>query len=116
GMIAPTAADPGPAVFDTMDEALVGILAELLNGGERSAPRGRATVELLGHAFRLRDPRARRIALPARQWKESLAVGEFCWHLSQSDSLEFITYYTPAWERFSEDGRRIASSCYGKRI
>lgn len=99
-----------------MDEALLFLLGQLLYGGESVAPRGTPTRELVGTAFRLANPRARRITVPARRWKESLAVGELCWHLSQSDSVDFISYYTPTWERFSDDGKRIASSCYGRRI
>lgn len=102
--------------FRTMDDALLELLSGLLRFGDRVAPRGLGTTELLGYSFRLSNPRARRIGLRARQWKESLAVGEFCWHVSQSDSLDFIAYYTPTWGQFSEDGERIASSCYGKRI
>jgi len=105
-----------PVTFRTMDEALLELLSKLLRDGQRASPRGFGTTELLGYGFRLSNPRARRIGLPGREWKESLAVGEFCWHLSQSDSLAFIAYYTPTWEQFSEDGERIVSSCYGKRI
>jgi len=102
--------------FDSMDEALIGAVDELLRTGENVSPRGLATRELLSYTFRLSNPRARRVALPARHWHESLAVGEFCWHLAQSDSVDFIAYYAPVWKEFSEDGQRIASSCYGKRI
>ena len=59
-----------------MDAALLGVLRDLLRHGESVAPRGLATRELLGFTFRLANPRARRIALPARDWKESLAIGE----------------------------------------
>jgi thymidylate synthase len=102
--------------FDTMDQALLGILARLLGSGSAISPRGLATRELLSDSFRLANPRARRIALPSRGWKESLAVGELCWHLSKSDSVDVISYYAPVWAQFSEDGERISSSCYGKRI
>jgi len=33
-----------------------------------------------------------------------------------SDDLSFIRYYAASWDRFSEDGSRIAGSCYGKKI
>jgi thymidylate synthase len=36
--------------------------------------------------------------------------------LSGSDEVDFIAYYCPAWASFSEDGRKIRGSCYGKRI
>src|SRR5689334_12807884 len=102
--------------FSSVDEALIAVLTNILRDGSATSPRGLATLEVLGHAFRILDPRARRVTLPARGWKESLAVGEFAWHLSQSDDVGFLAYYAPSWEQFSEDGRRIASSCYGRRI
>ena len=102
--------------FDSMDESLLSVLRHLLRDGEEVAPRRIKTRELTGYTFRLSNPRARRIALPARAWKESLAVGEFCWHLAGSDSVDFVAYYAPVWQRFSEDGARITSSCYGRRI
>lgn len=102
--------------FPSADEALLGVLTEILRSGITSSPRGRETREVLGFGFVLRNPRARLISLPARCWSESLAVGELCWHLSQSDDLDFVAYYAPKWQHFSDDGRSVSSSCYGKRI
>jgi thymidylate synthase len=102
--------------FDSADEAIRGICRDLLLSGERAAPRGKATREITPYSFVLTRPRARRISLPARGWNEALAVGELCWHLSASDEVGFIGYYAKAWADFSDDGRSIKGSCYGKKL
>lgn len=98
-----------------MDEALVSILTMLMESGEDASPRGYRTKETLGYAFRLENPRARRIHIPERRWSEALAIGEFCWHTSGSDDVKFIAYYASKWADFAE-GESIWGSCYGKKI
>jgi thymidylate synthase len=102
--------------FASMDEALRASLDAVLRFGHVVSPRGMETREVLGWAFRLTQPRARKINLASRRWSETLAIGELCWHLSGSDDVSFISYYSPVWASFSEDGHRIRGSCYGKRI
>jgi thymidylate synthase len=102
--------------FKSIDEALVGILQDVLNHGSIASPRDRKTQEILGYSFRIDKPRARKVYNPEREWDEALAVGELCWHMSASDDVDFISYYADAWEKFSEDEKRITGSCYGKKI
>jgi thymidylate synthase len=102
--------------FETMNEGLKCVLDDVLSTGASVAPRGKETRELLNYQFTLTNPRARLITLPQRRWKESLAVGELCWHWAGSNSLDFISYYAKVWSRFSSDGRNILGSCYGRRI
>jgi thymidylate synthase len=102
--------------FKTMDHALHGSLAAVLKSGHTVSPRGRETKELLGWVFRLNEPRARKIYSKNRYWNQALAIGELCWHLNGSDDLQFITYYSKVWASFSDDGKHIPGSCYGKRI
>jgi thymidylate synthase len=97
-----------------MDEVLVSICSRVLAQGEISAPRGANTKELLGVSFVLADPRARRITLTERGWREYLAVGELAWHLAGSDRVDELAYYAPKWSSFSDDGVHILGSCYGK--
>lgn len=100
----------------SVDELLVGVIVDLLRRGSSVAPRGQETLELQGYAFRLTNPRARRVGVRARRWSEAIAVGELCWHMSGSDSAAFISYYARRWQSFSDDGTRIAGSCYGRKI
>ena len=103
-------------VFNSMDDALASTVKTLLAEGTRTAPRQRSTVELLGYAFRLTNPRARIICTPSRKWSFSFAVGELCWHLSGHNDLDIIAYYSKKWLNYSRDGQTIASSCYGNKI
>jgi thymidylate synthase len=102
--------------FSGLTEALECLLERLLADGRPSAPRGAQTLELTTTAFRLVSPRNRRCSNSARHWSYALAIGEFCWHRRGSNLLEEIAYYAPNWRRFSDDGRTIGGSCYGRRI
>jgi len=102
--------------FSSADQVLAAVCRHLIRAGCRVAPRGMRTIEASPLAFVLKNPRARRIDIPARHWNEALAIGELCWHLSASDDVKFISYYAKEWARFSEDGVHITGSCYGKRI
>lgn len=101
---------------ESIDEALVTATRDLLAQGHSTAPRGRPTLEILAYGFKLRNPRARKITLRAREWSEALAVGELCWHMAGSDAVDFISYYGRRWTDFSDDGQTIRGSCYGKKI
>jgi thymidylate synthase len=102
--------------FYSMDDVQRWAFANLLESDLRSAPRGVPTRELLGQSFTLVNPRARMINAPARRWSLPLALGEFCWHVSASNDVEVLAYYAPRWREFTEDGRTVRGSCYGKRI
>jgi thymidylate synthase len=103
-------------VFESMDEALASVVGDILHQGTVVSPRGIETKELVGASFILSNPRARRITIESRRWSEALAVGEFAWHSAASNRLDFIAYYAPRWASFSDDGKSIPGSCYGKKI
>src|SRR5207247_7371212 len=102
-----------PPTFETVDQALIQIAKLILEEGETVFPRGLETREILGWRFRLINPRARTVNLRPRKWNAALAVGELCWHMAGSDSLEFISYYSKNWDSVSDDGEHIRGSCYG---
>ncbi len=103
-------------IFDSLDNAYVSVLSSLLSNGQPVAPRGSKTLELFPSAFTLNRPRNRCVANPERRWNLPLAIGEFCWHISGSNELQFIGYYAKRWREFAEDGSTIRGSCYGHRI
>ena len=92
------------------------LIAETLKNGRVVVTRGSSTREILGCGFDLENPRDRLITLPSRKMSLPLAFGEFCWHLSVSTSVEFLSYYASIWKNFSEDGESISGSCYGHSI
>jgi thymidylate synthase len=102
--------------FSTMDHAQLWIFASILSHGEEAWPRGIKTLELYPVAFSLTRPRSRCITNPPRRWSLPLAIGEFCWHVSGSDEIDFISYYAPRWRDYSEDGATIRGSCYGHKL
>jgi thymidylate synthase len=102
--------------FNSFDEALFHGLSTIINKGESSFPRGEHTKEILGHSFKLLNPRARLINIKARKWNFAYALGELCWHLNGSNKLDEISYYSKSWNNFSEDKKTIIASCYGAKI
>jgi thymidylate synthase len=102
--------------FETLDEIQHWVLATILEHGEAAEPRGKHTLELFPVSFALLNPRNRCVLNPLRKWSFALALGEFCWHVSGSNELEFIEYYASRWRDFTEDGSTISGSCYGHRV
>ena len=100
----------------SMDDVLRAALRGIERHGICVAPRGMPTKEVTGFSFTLLNPRARKIANRARHWSEAYAIGELCWHLSASDRLDQIAFYSSFWTDLSADGQTIRGSCYGKRI
>lgn len=89
---------------------------QVLAHGRSVRPRGMPTLETTGASIGLEFPRRRCTTLRGRRWSFGLALGEFCWHASGRDDVESIAYYAKRWADFSDDGRHIVGSCYGRRI
>ncbi len=101
---------------ESLDELQSWVLSSLLTRGHQTRPRGLETLELFPVTFTLTKPRKRSVVNPERRWNLPLAIGEFCWHVSGSNELQFIEYYAKRWREFAEDGSTIRGSCYGHRI
>jgi len=101
---------------ESLDELQSWVLSSLLTEGHQTKPRGLETLELFPVTFTLTEPRNRCVANPERRWNLPLAIGEFCWHVSGSNELQFIEYYAKRWREFAEDGSTVRGSCYGHRI
>jgi thymidylate synthase len=102
--------------FHSLDDMQQWVFNHLLSDGVRTSPRGVPTLEVAPTQLVLLNPRQRILTSPARRWSLPLAVGEFCWHLSGSNELAFIQYYSDRWHEFADDERTIRGSCYGYRI
>jgi thymidylate synthase len=96
-----------PAYLDT--------LMRIKGIGSQSSPRGRATKELLGYQFSFENPRQRLISFKSREVNLYYCIGNFLWVMSQSDDVDFISYYNQRGNTFSDDGKRLPAA-YGKRI
>lgn len=102
--------------YKDLDEAYLAELGRVLDVGVDVSPRELLTLERTDSVLRLRDPRARLIHTTARRWSLHYAIGEMLWHFSGSYDLAFISYYSDVWNRFTDDGRTIQGSCYGRKI
>lgn len=102
--------------FNTIDELQIEILRKLFTEGDFVVVRELKTLELCNVNFCLSNPLNRNTHNSKRKWKYPLAIGEFAWHISGSNDLDFISYYARQWKNFSSDGRVINESCYGHKI
>lgn len=102
--------------YETLDAAFSAEIGHVLAAGHPVAPRGMGCLEVEGRVIRLANPRARLISAAARRWSLPYAVGEFCWHLSGSDSLEQISYYSRRWRELVDGDPHVHGSCYGRKL
>lgn len=105
----------GPT-FDSLDSAFIWVINQCLQRGIRSSPRGIETLELFPVAFSIQDPRRRYISIPNRRWSIVYALGEFCWHIRASNSVDEIAHYAPRWRTIADGDTQISGSNYGGRI
>ncbi|WP_161790142.1 thymidylate synthase [Streptacidiphilus carbonis] len=75
----------------------------------------RATLELVGHAFRLEDPQAVLIDRPSRPINVPYVFANTLWATSRSDLVEDIGYWNSRAPSFSDDGRTVRSAA-GPRV
>lgn len=101
--------------FEHINEATLWAI-ESCRDGTPASPRGEPTLEVFACSFKLSNPRNRVLSLANRKWNHALAVGELCWHMAGRDDVEALTYYAPRWLQYSEDGRTVRGSCYGKKM
>ncbi len=102
--------------FESVDEIQLYILNKLFAEGDLVTTREQNTLEMCNVNLCLTNPLNRNTYNPARKWKLPLAIGEFAWHVSGSNGVDFITYYARQWKNFSSDGKLISQSCYGHKI
>lgn len=102
--------------FDTINELQLYLFRELKQTADCVTVRGLKTLELNSVALRLTNIKSRCTTLNSRKWSLFFAVGEFAWHLSASNKLDAIEYYSKAWKNASDDGLTIYESCYGYKI
>src|SRR5579875_1439881 len=114
--------------FETLAEAYVSGLAELLSRGQEVASvtdpmsvasnfgaGDRPSIELLGHGFSIRRPEASLLDSPCLQPRLDYYFGLLCWTLSASDEASMLAYYHPRATEFSDDGAHL-SGAFGHRL
>lgn len=95
-------------------ELFVAACRAVLANGRPVAPRGKATVEVLGASLCLTDPRRRLVDVaPVRVLNPAFAAAEAVWILSGSDD-PWIYEYNRRLTRYADHGRLMGA--YGPRL
>ena len=89
------------------------VLQEIDADGFPIVPTKGPAKDLTGVLLVLTNPRAR-ISRTETRGKPYSCLGELCWYLAGTNTLEFIQYYVPAYIRYA-DGDRIHGG-YGPRL
>jgi len=99
----------------SLEDVWTAAAREVVFSGEKRAPRGIKTRELVGMQLIVENPRCRVPRLPVREFSLAYAMGELAWYAAADDSLEFIKYYAPSYGKYSDDQKRLHGA-YGPRI
>lgn len=99
---------------DNLDDVLIAVYEALLkHGAENHGTRG-DTLELLGVALCLKNPRAR-LSRSENRGKSLSALGELLWYLSKKKDVVFIEQYVPAYANEAEPDGTVNGG-YGPRL
>lgn len=98
---------------DSLDAVLHQLYQDIDARGRPHAGSRGETLELLGVALRITNPRAR-ISRSENRGKPFSALGELLWYLSGSNALDFIKPYVSEYEKDAVDG--ILEGAYGPRL
>ena len=97
---------------ETLDDLMHRVVEALQAHGDSIHPTKGPAVELTGILLELTNPRAR-LSRTETRGKPYSCLGELCWYLANSNSLNFIQYYVDYTEY--ADGDRVVGG-YGPRL
>ena len=98
----------------SLDDLLKRVLIQLLKSKNHVKTSRGPTTELDGVLLKIVKPRAR-LSRTERKGTLFSCLGELLWYLAGTSDLEFIKYYLPDYEKYSDDGRTIYGG-YGPRL
>ncbi len=99
---------------ESLDDILMRLYKFLPSEGAHNVCSRGETIELLGVALRISNPRAR-LSRSENRGKLFSALGELLWYLSGSNELSFIRDYVPLYEDDADDDGTIHGG-YGPRL
>ncbi|MGW4639527.1 thymidylate synthase [Sphaerisporangium sp. NPDC004334] len=103
--------------FPGFHEAYIAVLDAVTGRPEHTiSTRGNTSAELLDVSFRVTDPRDRTPFLERRPVNIAYNLAEALWYLSGRCDLDMIAYYAPGMRNYSEDGRTLTGSAYGRAL
>lgn len=98
----------------SLDDLLFKVYKQILARGTAIKPSKGSAREIGGVLLKLSAPRVRLSRSESRGLLFS-CLGELLWILAGSNRLDFIKYYIPGYDKFSDDGRVIFGA-YGPRL
>jgi thymidylate synthase len=99
---------------ESLDDILMKLYGTLPQEGTRNVGSRGETLEMLGVALRLQNPRAR-LSRSENRGKPFSALGELLWYLSARNDLAFIAEYVQAYKDEAEEDGSIHGG-YGPRL
>ena len=99
---------------ESLDDILMRLYTFLPSSGVRNVGSRGETLELLGVALRISNPRAR-LSRSENRGKPFSALGELLWYLSGSNDLSFIKEYLPLYQNDADDDGTVHGG-YGPRL
>jgi thymidylate synthase len=104
------------AVYEDADEALVSIIKQLQESGDRVGTRQEEmSLELIHKTFSIALPLHREILNPERKASLVAQVAETAWVLSGRADVEWLSHYLPRAKDFSDNGKTWRGA-YGPRL
>lgn len=97
----------------TLDDVMRSVTEEITLHGESISPTKGAAAELTGVLIEITNPMAR-LSRTETRGKPFSCLGELCWYLAKSNSLDFISYYLPQYRKSAENG--LIFGGYGPRL
>ncbi len=98
----------------TIDDLLHQVFEVLIEQGVEVNPTKGKNKEIFGVGLLLENPRAR-LSQTESKGKAFSGIGELLWYLSGSNELDFIEYYLPKYDQYSDNGKTIYGG-YGPRF
>lgn len=105
----------GIGVADSIDDAWIALLSELVTNGKETAPRGMKVKELRAVTIHLQDPAMNVLQNPGRKLNYYFMVAEFIWQLFGHRDVASISAYNSQIAQFSDDGE-VFFGAYGPKI
>jgi thymidylate synthase len=102
-------------VFDSVNDALPRLLADLRESGEEVPSRAGETLELTHVGITLNNPTFREIVLPDRKASLAAQIAETVWVLAGKSDVGWLEHYLPRAGEFSDDGQNWRAG-YGQRL
>lgn len=101
--------------FTNINDALVGLLAQIKSSGRDVVSRGFSTREIGPVQFTLQNPSQRCLVTPLRNNNIFASIAETMWVLAGRNDVEFLGHYLPRAADFSDDGVTWRGG-YGPRL